>query len=101
MERPKWMRNPDGDRPKLMLPCQYKDNEVSIAPMVGAFNEHGTPIQISPQLAEKIGWIVPSLCSVTMTSGEWIENMRIREANKKKIKDTEWSTDGTGRPKFP
>ena len=88
MEAPKvhWTRNPDGDTPKLMFPCQHKDNEVSLMPLVGAFNEFGTPIQISTRVAEQLGWIVPSLCSVTMTTGEWRENLKVREQLKGKMK---------------
>lgn len=98
-EKLKWTRNHDLDRPKLMLPCQPRDGEMSLPPVVGAFNEAGTPIGISVKLAEQLGWVIPTLCLTTLPIEAWIEKQRKIEENKKKLKDTEWEM-GTGRPKW-
>ena len=69
-----WTREPSLDRPKLLFDPYPDGSRVVMPQQVGFVNEHGTPIEISKSMAEKLGLIaIGEIRALSMPVSDWIE----------------------------
>ncbi len=73
-ENPKWTRNPQGDRPALVFPSQYANQEPTVIDQqLGFLNEFQSPIEVSVDQAIKLGLVGQSIARLSMPISDYIE----------------------------